>query len=133
MFEIKKTFNFCYGHRLYKDQGKCGHVHGHTGRVEIILEGERLDNLGMLKNFDDVKQKIGEWIDKNLDHKMLLAQEDPLSKLLKDAGEKVYNLEENPTAENIAKLVYEVAMKDGLPIKAVTFWESPTASATYSK
>lgn len=133
MYNITKAFSFCYGHRLYKDPGKCGHIHGHTGRAEITLGSEKLDNLGMLKNFDTLKDVIGKWIDENIDHKMLLNKEDPLVNVLNDAGEKIFVLDSNPTAENMARTIFDVAAKNGLPVKSVTFWESPTASARYSK
>lgn len=131
MYNITKTFTFCYGHRLYKDPGKCGHVHGHTARAEIVLKGEKLDDLGMIQNFDSVEESIGRWIEENLDHQMLLNSADPLVKVLKEAGEKLFILDCNPTAENIARKIYDEAKKKNLPVKAVIFWESPTASATY--
>src|SRR3989338_7952142 len=133
MYNITKTFSFCYGHRLYKDPGKCGHLHGHTGRAEITLFGKELDDLGMLKNFDDLKASIGKWIDENIDHCMLLNRTDPLVSVLKDAGEKLYLLNGNPTAENLAHLIFNVAREKRLPVKSVTFWESPTANATHSE
>lgn len=133
MYKITKSFTFCYGHRLYKDTGKCGHVHGHTGRVEIELFGEKLDELGMLKNFDVVKETIGKWIEENLDHRMLLNKEDPLAKILSKEGEKLFLLDVNPTAENIAREIFEIAKKNDLPVAKVTAFESPTSSASYSK
>lgn len=133
MYAITKTFTFCYGHRLYRDPGKCGHLHGHTGRAEIALEGKALNELGMLKNFDDIKANIGRWIDENMDHRMLLNNADPLVKILQGAEEKLFLMEGNPTAENIARLIFDMVVKIGLPVKDVTFWESPTACATYSK
>jgi len=133
MYTITKTFTFCYGHRLYKDPGKCGHLHGHTGKVEITISGKVLDSLGMLKNFDSIKESVGCWIDKELDHHTLLNKNDPLSDILSSAGEKLYLLEENPTAENIARAIFEASKKEGLPVTAVTFWESPTAYAKYEK
>lgn len=131
MYSITKTFTFCYGHRLYKDPGKCGHIHGHTARAEVVLEGSVLDDLGMLKNFDSVKDAVGKWIEENLDHRMILNRIDPLCKILTDAGEKLYVVDGNPTAEKLAAIIYSVAKKGMLPVKNVTFWESPTASATY--
>lgn len=133
MYTITKTFTFCYGHRLYRDPGKCGHLHGHTGRAEIVLEGERLNELGMLKNFDDIKETLGRWIDENLDHRTLLNKADPLAKILREAGEEIFLMDGNPTAENIAHLIFEEARKSDFPVAGVTFWESPTACATYAK
>lgn len=132
MYNITKTFTFCYGHRLYRDPGKCGRVHGHTGKVEITLGGEKLDDLGMLKNFDFMKDSVGRWIDENLDHCMLLCKADPLVGPLRTAGEKLFLMESNPTAENIAALIYKITRENGLPVKGVSFWESPTACASYS-
>ena len=133
MYNITKTFTLCYGHRLYKDPGKCGHLHGHTGRAEITLSGNALDDLGMLKNFDMLKESVGRWIDQNLDHHMLLNKSDPLAKPLSEAGEKLYLLDSNPTAEKLAQIIFNYAKKSGLPVKFVTFWESPTANAIYSE
>lgn len=132
VYQITKSFTFCYGHRLLGDSGKCGHLHGHTARVEVTLSGESLNNLGMVENFDAIKDKIGRWIEETLDHKMLLNKDDPLLKLLKEVGEPVYALDANPTAENLARLIFEAAREKGLSVKKVTFWESPTSAATYS-
>ncbi len=131
MYNITKTFTICYGHRLYKDPGKCGHVHGHTGRVEITLEGKDVDGLGMLKNFDSIKATLGVWLDDNLDHSMLLNDKDPLVTILGEAGEKLFIMDCNPTAENIARMIFKEAKKKGLSVKSVAFWESPTANAVY--
>ena len=131
MFKITKSFGFCYGHRLFKDPGKCGHLHGHTGRVEIELESKKLDDLGMVKNFDDLKNSIGRWIEENLDHKVLLNRADPLVDVLTSTGEKLYLLDLNPTAENIAKEIFGYVKKTGFPVLSVNFWESPTACARY--
>jgi 6-pyruvoyltetrahydropterin/6-carboxytetrahydropterin synthase len=132
MYSITKSFVFCYGHRLYKDPGKCGHLHGHTGRAEVALEGEELDGLGMLKNFDSIKESVGRWIEDNFDHRTLLNRDDPLAETLIGAGEKIFLMGANPTAENIARAIYESSKKGGLPVSSVTFWESPTACARYS-
>ena len=35
---------------------KCGHLHGHTYRVEVVVEGEMKD--GMVLDFADLKARI---------------------------------------------------------------------------
>ncbi len=72
MFHVTKLIDFCYGHRLLKYEGKCRHLHGHNGRVEIRLRGDTLDERGMLMDFGDVKETMKRWIDDNLDHRMIL-------------------------------------------------------------
>ena len=131
MYKIKKIFPFCYGHRLLNDTGRCGKIHGHSGKIEVVLQGNELDNLGMLKNFDSIKETVGKWIGENWDHGMLLHKSDPLVAPLKEAGEKLFLCDWNPTAENMAREIFNVAKRNDLPVRKVVFWESDTASATY--
>ena len=62
---------------------------------------------------------------------MLLCRADPALPLLQDADEPVYVMEENPTAENIAALVWQAAHKAGLDVTEVRLWETSTSRATY--
>jgi 6-pyruvoyltetrahydropterin/6-carboxytetrahydropterin synthase len=62
---------------------------------------------------------------------MLLRKDDPLVPLLKQRGELFVLLDENPTAENIAKLIFDHAHLKGLPVVEVRLWETPTSYATY--
>ena len=113
--------------------GKCRHPHGHNGVLEIELAGEQLDARGMLIDFGEVKARLVKFVDEELDHRMLLREDDPLAKALSDLGEEPYLMAENPTAENIAKLVFEQAELQGLPIAAVRLWETPDAWAEYRR
>jgi 6-pyruvoyltetrahydropterin/6-carboxytetrahydropterin synthase len=131
MFRVTKQIDFCYGHRLLNYDGKCRHLHGHNGRVEVHIETEKLDGRGMVHDFGEMKEAIKNWIDETLDHRMLLHKDDPLVPVLKQRGEAFYVMEENPTAENIAKLVFEHARSKGLPVVRVVLWETPTSSASY--
>src|SRR5262245_21063155 len=107
MFEVTKEIRFCYGHRLLSYDGKCRHLHGHNGRAVITLAAAALDQLGMVADFSTIKNIIGGWIDENLDHRMLLHKDDPVLPSLRAQGEPVFLLDVNPTAENIAKLIFD--------------------------
>jgi 6-pyruvoyltetrahydropterin/6-carboxytetrahydropterin synthase len=131
MFSISKSFSFCYGHRLLGDKGKCRNLHGHTARVVIHLESEGLDENGMVCHFDNLKGTIGKWIEENLDHSMLLSKDDPAAKALKELDERLYVMETNPTAENIARLIHDQAISQRLPVTRVEMWESDTAKAVF--
>ncbi len=131
MFRITKHIDFCYGHRLLNYDGKCRHLHGHNGRAEIVLEGQQLDQRGMLVDFSDVKRHLATWIDDHLDHRMILHQNDPVVELLQKFGEPLYLIEENPTAENIAKIIYDQARRMGMPVTEISLWESTSSCATY--
>jgi 6-pyruvoyltetrahydropterin/6-carboxytetrahydropterin synthase len=132
MYKITKHVDFCYGHRLMNYAGKCRHLHGHNGKAEIVLEAQTLDERAMVRDFDEVKTKLGAWIDANLDHKMLLRRDDPAIALLNQIGEPYYLLETNPTAEAIARLIYNAAVAEDLPVVEVRLWETPTSFATYA-
>lgn len=132
MYTVVKEIHFCYGHRLLDYRGKCAHPHGHNGKIEIELQAAELDGRGMVYDFGDIKNVVQQWVDVELDHRMILRQDDPLTPILRQLGEPVYVMKENPTAEAMARLVFEHARSKGLPIRRVTFWETSTSSASYS-
>ena len=73
------------------------------------------------------------WIDKELDHKMLLRADDPLVKPLQQLGEPVFLLDSNPTVERIARLIFDHAAQQGFPVVRVKVWETPTSFAEYGE
>ncbi len=131
MYRVTTEIDFAYGHRLLDYDGKCAHPHGHNGRVEIELESETLDKAHMAVDFTVVKHGVQAWVDQHIDHKMILRHDDPLLPALADLGEPVYVMEQNPTAEGLAELIFNVAAEQGLPVVSVRFWESPTSYATF--
>ena len=86
----------------------------------------------MVVDFGDIKREIKAWIDDNLDHKMLLAQADPIIPVLEQAGESFFVMADNPTAENIAKLIYHYVESRSYPVVSVTLWETDTSYAEYT-
>jgi 6-pyruvoyltetrahydropterin/6-carboxytetrahydropterin synthase len=131
MFEVAKEIRFCYGHRLLNYDGKCRNLHGHNGRAVIALAAETLDPLGMVVDFSRIKRIVGGWIDKEIDHRMLLHRDDPVLSFLKAQGEPVVVLDVNPTAENIAKLIHDYTRAQGFPVTQVQLWESEDSFAIY--
>jgi 6-pyruvoyltetrahydropterin/6-carboxytetrahydropterin synthase len=109
-----------------------GIFHGHNGEVQVQVSAETLDDQGMVCDFGEIKEVLQTWVDQTLDHRMLLHEKDPLRAALEQAGEPVYILKNNPTAESIARLIYETAQAKGLAVTAVTLWETPNSFATYS-
>ena len=133
MFRVTKEIDFCYGHRLLNYDGKCRHLHGHNGRAVITLESSGLDALGMVMDFSAIKQILGRWIDDALDHRMLLHRDDPIIPELRRQGEPFVELDVNPTAENLAKMIFDYAVSHDLPVVEVTLWETENSFATYRK
>lgn len=131
MFRLSQEIDFCYGHRLLNYSGKCRHLHGHNGRAVIVLEGEQLDDRGMLVDFSDIKSSLRQWIEDHLDHRMILSRDDPALPVLQQLGEPLFVLDSNPTAENIARLIFDRAREQGFPVVEVTLWETIRSCATY--
>jgi 6-pyruvoyltetrahydropterin/6-carboxytetrahydropterin synthase len=132
MFSVTREITFCYGHRLLDYDGKCRHLHGHNGKAVITLSSDALDPLGMVVDFSRLKRVVGGWIDEQLDHKMLLHKDDPLLVFLRQQGEPVFVLDVNPTAENIARLIFDYTASQGFPVVEVKLWETESCFAAYS-
>lgn len=131
MFRVTQQIDFCYGHRLLNYEGKCRFLHGHNGRVAISLEGEMLDERGMLVDFTDIKRSLRTWINNELDHRMILHRDDPLLPVLQSHQQPIYVIPHNPTAENIARLIFEQARQFGFPVREVVLWETRNSSAAF--
>ncbi|MEX1993372.1 MAG: 6-carboxytetrahydropterin synthase, partial [Steroidobacteraceae bacterium] len=106
---------FCYGHRLLDYDGVCMHPHGHNAVAEVEVRTDVLDARGMAVDFTNVNRIVKGWIDREIDHKMILRRDDPLVAPLSALGEPMYLIETNPTAERLAQLIFEVAAAGGLP------------------
>ena len=132
MFRVTREITFCYGHRLLNYDGKCRHLHGHNGKAVLTLEARELDALGMVMDFSRIKRVVQTWIDENLDHRMLLHRDDPVLPFLRQQGEPVFVMDVNPTAENIAKLIYDFSNRQGFPVIEVRLWETESCCASYS-
>jgi len=84
---IDKTFDFCYGHRVwtqklnsnYADDLKCAcrHLHGHEGNVQVFLTGDTLDNTGMITDFRHLEW-LKKLINSTIDHRFIVDKNDPL-------------------------------------------------------
>lgn len=130
-YKVTKIIEFCYGHRLLEHKGKCRFLHGHNASIEVEIEADTLDENGMVMDFGDIRDKVKSWVDEHLDHKMLLCKNDPALKLLQELNEPHFVMEENPTAENIAKVIFQAVEKMGLKISEIRLWETPSSHASY--
>jgi 6-pyruvoyltetrahydropterin/6-carboxytetrahydropterin synthase len=83
---IDKAFNFCYGHRVWTQvlnsefsldsQCACRHLHGHEGYLRVFLEGDKLENTGMVTDFKHLGW-LKKFIDDNVDHQFIIDVNDP--------------------------------------------------------
>src|SRR5262245_1237278 len=100
-----RRLTFEAGHRVYGHESKCANVHGHSYKAEIEASAE-LDQLGRVIDFSVLKERIGGWLDSNLDHAFIAWGNDPLVDQLPQT--KLYVMPTNPTAENIAGHLLDV-------------------------
>ena len=122
MFEVSVEQTFAAGHALRNYKGACENVHGHNFKIQVTIEGQELDQTGMLVDFLDVKQSMRGVIAK-LDHQFL--NDVPPFDV------------KNPSAENIAEYFYE-EITSGLTsnpvpvrVREVKVWETDIQSATF--
>jgi 6-pyruvoyltetrahydropterin/6-carboxytetrahydropterin synthase len=122
MYEISVEETFAAAHNLRGYKGKCEELHGHNYKVRVTLAGNELDATGLLCDFVHVKQAIQAVI-RLLDHKYL-NELPPFDTV-------------NPSAENIARYIYDETTKqlpppsNGAGIASIQVWETDAASATY--
>ena len=123
MFEVTVEDTFAAGHALRGYRGKCENPHGHNYKVRVTLEGEKLDGIGLLFDFKDLKAVMADIIDR-LDHQYLNDIE-PFKA-------------ENPSAENLARYFYQEttgklrSVTNGrVRVKDVIVWETDTTTARY--
>ncbi len=119
-FEVAVIKEFAAAHKLNNYPGNCSQIHGHTWKVELIVAGDTLDGIGMLIDFRHLKATLHRLIDE-FDHTYL--NEIPPFNII------------NPTAENIAKTIFEKAsaLLVGHKIKLVKVWESPSSYVIYKE
>jgi len=135
MYADRIELIFDAGHRLLKYKGKCEAPHGHTFKAEIMLSSEKIEQMGFVIDFVELRDKVGKWVDENWDHAFLVnGQDEELLRALNMLKEKkifaFHN--QNPTAEVMAKYLYDhVRRLYGSLISKVRIWESPNQYAEY--
>jgi len=113
MFKISKSFDFCYGHRVYSqnvntkyaidDDNPCRRIHGHQGNITIEMEAFSLDERGFVIDFKELTF-VKKFINDNLDHRFILSFEDP----------KFHHLTNGHSPEDIQKMAYPIELLDGV-------------------
>lgn len=135
MYKIITKIRFEYAHRLIHHQGKCRHVHGHSGEAIIELTADTLNRNGFVMDFADVKQPLKQWINENWDHAYLANENDLLLPTLRQADMRVFTFPHEPSAEVMAKYLFEqVAKLDLRPevkVTRVIIQETCTGLAIY--
>lgn len=122
MHEVMIEMGFSSAHALRGYKGKCENTHGHNYRVEVHVRGSKLNEIGLLIDFKDLKaatRKVVEY----LDHKNI-------------NDLPPFDVEVNPSAEEMAVFfLHEVGRQvndDRVQVYKVRVWETDTCAATYT-
>ena len=115
-FSIKKEFSFSASHQLngLSIDHPCSRLHGHNYIISIELAGG-LNNVGFVQDYREL-ESIKKWIDDTLDHRHL---------------NDIFQF--NPTAENMAKFIYDKFKPEYTLISSVAISETPKTWATYAE
>lgn len=147
IWEVMKEVRWEAAHRLVDGyEGKCNSLHGHSWVARIYVGGPssprfnaapgELDEYGMVIDFNAFKP-LRKWVDDNLDHATILNRHDELFELLGTVDDcRLFDMEGNPTSENIARLLMRKAheyLPGILPctITRVEVLETCTSMAVY--
>jgi len=125
MYEVTVDADFSSGHYLRNYRGKCENPHGHNYKVRVTLQGERLDETGLLLDFKLLKQVMRPVVE-YLDHQMI--------------NELAPFTEINPSAENLARYFFDETSKQmsemtggRVRVKDCTIYETEDTTARYSE
>ncbi|MAR78006.1 MAG: 6-carboxytetrahydropterin synthase QueD [Gammaproteobacteria bacterium] len=121
MFTLTTFVEFSSAHILNGHEGACKRMHGHNWKVEVEVCGNNLDNIGMVKDFKEIRKMTKKVVDE-LDHRFL----NDLN-AFKDI---------NPTAENIAKYIHNqlsLAFNEDndIEVKSIKLWETDKSAVKY--
>lgn len=133
MILVSKTVEFDAGHRVHRHGGKCAHLHGHRWKVEAVVQGPVHDDEssehGMVIDFGLLKAVLASRAEE-LDHRMILAADDPWLVPLAELDDRVMAFPYTPTAENIARwFVDRLPIPPPLVLRSVSVYETPTSQA----
>ena len=139
MIKVTRKIEFDAAHRILGHESKCKYVHGHRYVVDATFTAEDLDDIGRIVDFSVIKKVLGGWIDEYFDHNAILsfADKDLGDAIEERTGQKIYYLDYHPTAENIARYLFEEVcpkiFKD-YPVKCIelTVHETPNCHAKIS-
>ena len=121
MYEVMIEEEFSAAHALRGYRGKCENMHGHNWKVEVYVRGERLDGVGMLVDFKELKAATRR-VMQYLDHQNLNELQP-------------FDTEMNPSSEHLAGFIlHKVAEEindDRVQVYKVRVWETPSTCALY--
>jgi len=116
MFECMVEDHFSAAHHLLNYEGPCARPHGHNYRVQVFVASQALDRTNIAVDFRDMKQTLAEVLDQ-VDHY--------------DLNTLPMFCDESPSAELIARWLYDTLKPTFPQLSKIRVYETPTQSVTY--
>jgi 6-pyruvoyltetrahydropterin/6-carboxytetrahydropterin synthase len=131
MYRIRKKFRFEGAHVLNSAfSTDCMRIHGHSYIVEVFIKGDTLNSDGMLIDFGELKGEVQHWINE-WDHKLIVDRDHPkYRQMLQLHKMEIEGVDFNPTAEKMAKYLYE-RIGETYQVDKVRVHETETGYAEY--
>jgi 6-pyruvoyl tetrahydropterin synthase/QueD family protein len=137
MHEATRILEWDMGHRVPRHSGMCRTPHGHRYKAEITCAG-KLGAEGFVLDFGMIKARVGVWIAERLDHTTAYQRGDKMMESFAELnaaekGKPFYAMDEAPTAENLAALIFGKAVEllPEVSVLSVVVWETPNCSGAY--
>lgn len=127
MYRISKRFAFGASHAIFSlpDGHKCRRLHGHNYVVVVVLQGEELDTYGFVRDYGEL-DKFKNWLDVVFDHRHL-------NEVLKGEWADKHELQVSPTAELLARYMFDKWIDAWPDLHAIGIFETPSVEAWYIK
>ncbi|MBI5231708.1 MAG: 6-carboxytetrahydropterin synthase QueD [Coriobacteriales bacterium] len=119
MYQLTVKGHFDAAHALYGYPGQCKNLHGHTWDIEVTVEAEALDEIGIVDDFALLKKDLAAVLE-TYDH-VYINEVPPFNEI-------------SPTAENLARVIHErlsALVDPRVQVAEVVVWESPIARLAY--
>lgn len=133
MFTIRKLMKFEMAHCLPHAYSKpCENLHGHSYKLELFFSSKELNEDGMLADFKSIKDVVEPLVTSLFDHKVIVSTEEVYSSL-KSLGFDCLRFHEAPTAENMARFIYNNVKSKFPSLSKVRLHETDTGYAEYTE
>jgi 6-pyruvoyltetrahydropterin/6-carboxytetrahydropterin synthase len=138
---VTKEFDFEMAHALWKYDGACRNIHGHSYKLYVTLLGVPNPDpgdpkFGMVIDFKDLKKMVKGPIVDYFDHSLVVYREaeGEILTTIRQMYEKVHVFDFQPTCENLVVFIVKSireTLPAGIELQAVKLYETATSYAEW--
>ena len=144
MYTVEIQHNIESAHRFFASTAspKCRNIHGHSWMITLVLKAPVLNEQGMVIEFGQIKKVWRQWLDENLDHALMLHDQDPMLSAIREIEPeaRIFTFSGDPTTEHLAEYLYSQAqtllstlsLENSVIVQHIHVQETHVNAATYS-